>query len=195
MNEPAPLPIPLRATDPDEWSALMARAQIGDAAAYRLLLVGIAPYLRSIARRTLRNPGDAEDAVQDILLTLHSIRHAYDPSRPFKPWLSGVAQHRLMDRLRVRGRLAAREVAFEPEHETFVAVETNNKHGLDRHTLHAGLQSLPQGQRQAITLLKLQELSLKEASDQTGMSIAALKVATHRGLKTLRRLLGDGEHA
>jgi RNA polymerase sigma-70 factor (ECF subfamily) len=45
-------------------------------------------------------------------------------------------------------------------------------------------------------LLKLKEMSLKEASATTGMSIAALKVATHRGLKALRKMLtgeGDGK--
>jgi RNA polymerase sigma-70 factor (ECF subfamily) len=182
-------PIPLRATDPDEWSALMARAQVGDVAAYRRLLIGITPYLRAIASRAHRNPGDTEDTVQDILLTLHTVRHTYDPSRPFKPWLAGIAQHRLIDRLRVLGRQAAREVALDLGHETFADPGPNNISGLDHHALHVGLQSLPAGQLQAVTLLKLQELSLKEASKRTGLSIVALKVSTHRGIKALKRLL------
>ena len=45
------------------------------------------------------------------------------------------------------------------------------------------------GQRQAITMLKLEEMSLKEAAAKSGMSIASLKVATHRGIKALRKLL------
>jgi RNA polymerase sigma-70 factor (ECF subfamily) len=48
---------------------------------------------------------------------------------------------------------------------------------------------LPPGQRQAVELLKLRELSLKEASALTGMSIGALKVATHRAIASLRRTL------
>ena len=48
---------------------------------------------------------------------------------------------------------------------------------------------LPNPQRRAIELLKLQEMSLKEASAVSGMSIASLKVATHRALKGLRRIL------
>lgn len=191
MTQPASGPIKLRATDPDEWSALMASAQSGDAAAYRRLLNGITPYLRAIASRAHRGSGDVEDAVQDVLLTLHAVRHTYDPSRPFKPWLAGIAQHRMIDRLRIVGRRAAREVALDVDHETFVATQPNYEADLDHHILHAGVQALPEAQRQAVTLLKLQELSLKEASEQTGMSIAALKVATHRGIKTLRRLLGQ----
>jgi RNA polymerase sigma-70 factor (ECF subfamily) len=42
---------------------------------------------------------------------------------------------------------------------------------------------------QAVTLLKLNDMSLKEAAAASGRSIAALKVATHRAIKTLRTLL------
>jgi hypothetical protein len=59
----------------DEWAGLMARAQEGDAAAYRHLLAAIAPYLRALAARYHRVPQDMEDSVQDILLTVHAIRH------------------------------------------------------------------------------------------------------------------------
>jgi RNA polymerase sigma-70 factor (ECF subfamily) len=57
--------------------------------------------------------------------------------------------------------------------------------------LRQAIDSLPQSQRQAITLLKLKEMSLKEAEAASGISIAALKVATHRGVKSLRKILGD----
>ncbi len=51
------------------------------------------------------------------------------------------------------------------------------------------VERLPSGQREAITMLKLEEMSLKEAAAKTGVSIASLKVATHRGMKALRKLL------
>ena len=57
--------------------------------------------------------------------------------------------------------------------------------------LRAAIANLPPGQREAINRLKLNELSLKEASAATGMSVAALKVATHRALKNLRKMLSD----
>src|SRR5215470_9052440 len=62
-----------------DWSALMARAQDGDRLAYRLLLLDVTPYLRALAARCFKEPSDAEDAVQDVLLTVHAIRHTYDP--------------------------------------------------------------------------------------------------------------------
>ncbi len=177
------------ATDPEEWAALMVLAQGGDGAAYRSLLVGVTPYLRAIASRAHRNPSDAEDTLQDVLLTLHAVRHTYDASRPFKPWLAGIARHRVIDRLRALGRASTREVALELEHETFPAAEFNPNSSFEAHDLQVAIRALPPGQRQAVTLLKLQEKSLKEAAAVSGMSVGALKVATHRGIAALRQLL------
>ncbi len=170
----------------------MVRAQNGDTDAYHCLLLGITPYLRTIANRAHRNPSDAEDTVQDILLTLHEDRRTYDPSRPFKPWLAGIARHRVADRLRALGRVAAEEEKLEAEHEAFAAPDQRSDLALDSRAVDAALLALPTGQRQAITLLKLQERSLKEAAEQSGMSIASLKVSTHRGIKALRRLFSHG---
>src|SRR6516225_2416604 len=66
-----------------DWSRLMARAQDGDRDAYRTLLQDITPYLRALATRCFRDTCDIEDAVQDVLLTVHAVRHVYDPDRPF----------------------------------------------------------------------------------------------------------------
>jgi RNA polymerase sigma-70 factor (ECF subfamily) len=171
------------------WSALMARAQDGDGVAYRRLLEEITPYLRALAARHRPLSGEIEDAVQDILLTLHAIRHTYDPSRPFGPWLVTIARRRIVDRLRRRGRHAA-EIALGPEHETIAAVGPNLYALLSgRRGLRDAIDRLPPGQRRAVLLLKLRGLSLKEAASESGMSIAALKVASHRGLKALRAML------
>jgi RNA polymerase sigma-70 factor (ECF subfamily) len=51
--------------------------------------------------------------------------------------------------------------------------------------LTAAIASLPQGQKQAVELLKLKELSLEEASKVSGKSVAALKVNVHRAIKAL----------
>jgi RNA polymerase sigma-70 factor (ECF subfamily) len=172
---------------PREWSALMARAQDGDRAAYARLLNEITPYLRSLAGPPLRSAGDLEDAVQDTLMTVHAIRHTYDPRRPFGPWLVAIAQRRIIDRLRQRSRRNAREAAFEPFHETLAAPDAElAERGLDARRLRRAVAALPEAQRRVIELLKLSEFSLKEAAQETGMSIAALKVATHRAMKALR---------
>jgi len=173
-----------------DWSILMARAQSGDGEAYRRLLIDIAPYLHSLARRHHRDPGDVQDAVQDALLTVHAIRHTYDPHRPFGPWLVAIAKRRIIDRLRSQGRTRAREVALDLEHETFCAPEANlGEADWNKRVLGDAIERLPPGQRDAVRLLKLQEMSLQQAAAVSGMSVTALKVAMHRALKNLRKIL------
>jgi RNA polymerase sigma-70 factor (ECF subfamily) len=171
-----------------DWSILMAHAQAGEQAAYRRLLKEISPYVRSLATKCHRDPRDVEDCVQDVLLTLHAIRHTYDPGRPFGPWLKAIAGRRIVDRLRRHARSTARETPLADEHETFSGPEANYQSSSEARTLRDAIERLPQGQREAIRLLKLQEMSLKEASAASGMSIAALKVATHRAMKSLRNM-------
>jgi RNA polymerase sigma factor (sigma-70 family) len=184
--------------DPDLWSALMAAALMGDRAAYRTVLSEAAPYVRAIAGRTLRNPADVEDVVQDVLLTVHAMRHLYDPARPFRPWLAGIARHRIADRVR-RDWRRRRDVPLAPAHETFSDDAANRgDRAVDATALRAAVAALPAGQRQAIELMKLREMSLQDAAALTGLSITALKVATHRAVRRLRRALGtpdDGKPA
>jgi len=173
-----------------DWSKLMARAQDGDRQAYRMLLEELAPYLRSIAIRCFKQPNDVEDAVQDVLMTVHMVRHAYDPNRPFGPWLLAIANRRMIDRLRRETRQKAREIALSTEHETFSAPATNlNAAEFDAAALSEAIDRLPPEQRQAIQMLKLNEMSLKEAAAASSRSITALKVATDRAIKSLRKIL------
>jgi RNA polymerase sigma-70 factor (ECF subfamily) len=174
-----------------DWSILMARAQDGDRAAYQRLLEEITPYLRARVRRWHRDMWDIEDTVQDILLTLHAIRHTYDPARPFAPWLVGIASRRAIDRLRRHGRTIQRETELDSEHEAAAAPPPEFDSTLDRRHLESAIEQLPPVQQKAVNLLKLKEMSLKEASVETGLSVASLKMATHRALRSLREMLGD----
>jgi RNA polymerase sigma-70 factor (ECF subfamily) len=177
-----------------DWSRLMVRAQDGDRQAYRLLLEDVTPYLRALALRCFKDASDIEDAVQDILLTVHLVRRTYDPGRPFGPWLVAIANRRIIDRLRRQTRAKFREIALGSAHETFSPASTNLRQDFDDRParaaeLQTAIENLPPDQRQAIKLLKLQEMSLREAASATGRSVAALKVATHRAIKRLRKML------
>ena len=75
------------------------------------------------------------------------------------------------------------------EDETFCAPEANYHEAASvSRALQQAIERLPRGQRDAIRLLKLQEMSLKEAATASGKSVAALKVATHRAMKSLRKI-------
>jgi RNA polymerase sigma-70 factor, ECF subfamily len=180
-----------------DWSHLMAAAQDGDRAAYRALLEAVTPFVRTLASRCFRDTGDVEDAVQDVLLTIHAVRHAYDPARPFGPFLVAIANRRIIDRLRRQTRARSREIEFTAAHETFAQAPANIEQDCgtaDAAALRAAIAALPPEQ-QAVRMLKLQEMSVHQAAQTSGKSISALKVAVHRAIKSLRKRLRAGEDA
>ena len=177
----------------EQLRQLMRAAQGGDRDAYRALLTAITPRIRRRvrARRAFLGQADIEDLVQDVLLSVHAVLATYDPSRPFMPWLMAIVHNRLVDATRRYAR-RAHEVRVDDLHVTFadVATNTSDEGAGDLEALAQAIRTLPSGQRQAIELLKLREMSLKEASAATGTSVSALKVATHRAMAALRRALG-----
>jgi RNA polymerase sigma factor (sigma-70 family) len=183
-----------RSADKDDpLGALMCLSQDGDRAAYDRLLRRCADLVRRTVRR--RFPflaaQDAEDLVQEVLLSVHTVRATYDGDRPFMPWLMAIVRNRTADMARRHARRSAREVAVEAYPETFDGAEANMTEGVygDPEALRQAMRELPKGQQVAVELLKLREMSLKEASKASGMSIGALKVATHRATRALRLAL------
>jgi RNA polymerase sigma factor (sigma-70 family) len=178
-----------------ELAAWMRAAQDGDRVAYDRLLKILAAGLRPIVRhkRPFLQGADVEDIVQDILLSLHSVRSSYDPARPFMPWLMAIVRNRMADAARRYARRVENEVDTGEFPETFSQVETKDMHGdlIDEEAAAHAIDALPAGQRQAIEMLKIRGLSLREASVASGLSIAALKVAVHRAVHALRKTLRE----
>ena len=163
-----------------------------DGRAYARLLNDILPFLRALVARRHRRPDVIEDVVQDVLLTIHRVRHTYDPARPLAPWLAAITRRRSIDFLRRRGRIEAMETSNEQAYETFADPAANREgERRDRSVgLTAAVAALPAGQKEAIELLKLKELSLAEASQVSGKSVAALKVNVHRAIQALGAYFG-----
>ncbi|MGH7247711.1 MAG: sigma-70 family RNA polymerase sigma factor [Pseudomonadota bacterium] len=172
---------------------LMRSAQAGNARDYAQLLHAITPRLRSYLRGQRRFFGaeGIEDLVQDVLLSLHAVLATYDPSRPFMPWLLAIARNRLADSARRYARHSAHEVqvAALPENVPDQEADIDAGEYRDPEALLQAIQELPRGQRQAIEMLKLREMSLREAAAASGASTGSLKVSVHRAMRALRRAL------
>lgn len=180
-------------THEERLAALMRSAQGGDAEAYAALMQELAIRVRKIVRyrRAFLERADVEDLVQDVLLSVHAVRATYDATRPFIPWLLAITRNRLADAARRYARYGAYEVAVDDLDVTFFSEHTNTlvaTYG-DPDALRQAIADLPAGQRSAIEMLKLGEMSLKEAAVASGTSVGALKVATHRAMDALRRKL------
>ena len=169
---------------------LWLQAQAGDEAAYREALRLVASRLRGYLRRRMRSlPDDVEDLVQETLLALHLQRGTYDASLPVGAWVIAIARHKLVDLWRRRGR---RDDLHEPLHDIDEAllVAVHEEGGV-RRDLEKLLQELPEAQRVAIWLTKIDGLSVAEAAVRTGASPSAIKVQVHRGLKHLAQRVKD----
>ena len=181
------------AADGERWAALMLLAQDGDRAAYHALLKAITPYLRAITRRYLGRGEDAEDALQDVLMIVHNVRHTYERGRPIKPWIGTLASRRCIDLLRRRARRLQHEIDSGDQLDEYPESGHGPLETLTREhaagTLRDAVAALPGRQRVAVRLLKLNELSLNEAAAQSDQSIGSLKTACHRALKSLHRTL------
>lgn len=184
----------MQAGEDPKWRDGMQAAQAGDSRAYATLLHAAVPVIRATVRSRGVPTDQVDDALQDVLLTIHRVRHTYDPSRPFLPWLRAVARARAIDHLRRTGRYGAREAyapaVYDAHPSDDPAADDMLAEAGRARRLRDAVALLPPGQRQALELLGLEQQSLAEASAQTGRSTVALKVNLHRALKTLRTLLG-----
>ena len=160
----------------------------GDARAHGELLSVLSRYLRGyFSRRVGAGAADLEDLVQDTLLAIHLKRASYDTTQPFTPWAYAVARYKLIDHFR---RSGLRKTTPLEEAGVLLAAETAEE-GVVRRDLDKLLGALPARQQQVMRDVKLTGHSIEEAAQRSGMSISAVKVSIHRGLKALGKRVRD----
>lgn len=177
------------AIDETRLRRLMLDGLKGDARAHRAFLEDVSTLLRGYYRRRLAsNPAEAEDLVQETLIAIHTRRDTYDPAYPVTAWIHAIARYRLIDHWR-RTKRRGVTVPVEDADSIFETPESNAVEArMDAAVL---LERLPAKQRDAIRLVKLEEKSVREASQITGWGESDIKVSIHRGLKTLARLMRE----
>jgi RNA polymerase sigma-70 factor (ECF subfamily) len=184
-------------TQPDRWKRLMLAAQDGQQRDYATFLREAAVFIRVIARRHHRNTGLIEDVVQETLTSIHRMRHTYEPGRPVEPWVAAIAKARSIDVLRRHTRISKRETGQDAD-----MLSTHPDRGasterrlVSESVIADAMAGLTDAQREAVRLLKFEELSLSEASSVSGLSVQALKSALHRAMQNLRTSLTGGSDA
>lgn len=178
--------------------ALMRAAQWGDEAAYRALLEEVALRMRRLvcARAPWLGRADVEDIVQDILLALHTARATWDPTRPFMPWIAGIARNRLADHARRYTRRQAFDQAAQDLAEVFSTTpgQTHAEGVVNLMSVRRAMDGLTTGERDAFELVRLRQMSMAEAAEKQGSTPGAVKVAVHRATRKLRMAIrGDGK--
>jgi RNA polymerase sigma-70 factor (ECF subfamily) len=127
--------------------------------------------------------------VQETLIAIHAKRATYDSSQPFTAWVYGIARYKLIDEFR---RLKRKPTAPLDEASELFAHDEREEITAKR-DVEKLLAKLPEAKRALLRAIKIDGLSVAEASAQTGMSESAVKVGVHRALKTLARDVNDEE--
>lgn len=176
MAEPAP--------ESDE--GLMVRFQGGERAAFDALFRRHAAALTSYLTRITGSAAAAEDAVQLTFLSVVRSRDQFRAGSKVKPWLYAIASNAARDRHRRTKR--EQPTADDPVDAGLDAVHGDA--GLRRRLL-AALQQLPEAQREAVVLHRLEGWSFAEIAEAVGANETAVKVRAFRGTQVLRELLKD----
>jgi RNA polymerase sigma-70 factor (ECF subfamily) len=174
-----------------EIELLMSRYQQADSKAAASLVELLSPQLYRFFAGQMGSPTDAEDMLQDLWLRIHRVRHTYPPGEPLLPWIYAIAWRVRVDNYRKRRRIGSRESAVEVLPEP-AAVKDD---GHDLPPFEDLIASLPVSQREVLTMLKVNELSLEEVARATASTVGAVKQKAHRAYERLRSLLGQTQFA
>ncbi|HKE06303.1 MAG TPA: sigma-70 family RNA polymerase sigma factor [Candidatus Acidoferrum sp.] len=184
---------------------LMALVQSRDAAALECLFHRYSRLVLRIARGIVRDPGEAEDVVQESFFYLYKKSALFDATKGnVKNWLTQIALHRALDhraRLVRRGFYAGTDLGSLDDiliGETDLDREIGAK--LDREQLLKAFAQLPRAQRSTLELFYFQGLDLREISRRQQESLGNTRHHFYRGLERLRKSafvqkLRDSKHA
>lgn len=167
--------------------ALLPRIAEGDTHATRAFIQRYRPLVASLARRSIANHADAEDAVQEVFVELWRCAARYRAERGSEAsFVAAVARRRLIDRLRRRARSpqlksidgeipAGRECEPEARSEAARAM--------------AAASALRPARRNAVLLSACVGMSHREIAHSTRMPLGTVKAHVRRGLAELRAQL------
>ncbi|MBI2920864.1 MAG: sigma-70 family RNA polymerase sigma factor [Planctomycetes bacterium] len=183
----------------DEQRMLMIK--FDNVEAFDALFRKHAPGLTGYLWRSCGDRDAAEDLVQETFLNLYRSRKTYEPTARFSTWLYTIARNACANR-RVQGareRARTRRVAEERlragkdvapaadgPHERAVAAEEDE-------ALAAGLERLPERQREVLLLREVAGLAYEEIARVARMPMGTVKTELHRARRRLAEALAERE--
>jgi RNA polymerase sigma factor (sigma-70 family) len=161
-----------------------------DRAAFAALFDHFAPRLKGFVMRSGTRAEQAEEIVQDVMLTVWRKAAHFDPGRaPVSAWIYQIARNRQIDVIRKDSRPLPEELAEEPQVET----DANQILALEQEAMHLrqALARLKADQREILERAYMGDFSHQEISAQTGLPLGTIKSRIRLGLERLRHELKE----
>jgi RNA polymerase sigma-70 factor (ECF subfamily) len=175
---------------------LIAAVLGGDSDSFEPLIKKYQPRIFAMARRYGRNESEVEDIVQDVFIKAYQKLSSYRAEAPFEHWLMRLAVRTCYDFLRERQR--SKETAFSDVNlqetvwlERFIADPGKDSATANaaRELVAAVMARLSPPARLILTLLEIEDRSVKEISELTGWSVPLVKVRAFRARAEMRKCL------
>lgn len=175
--------------------AAMDRYARGDDDAFGEVYDRLAPRLFAFLLRYTRDRARAEDVVQLTMLQMHRARGRFEPGAEVVPWAFAIARRLLIDQHRRGGREVLAPTEDDTATELLAALDAPaDQVAIAKETaarLAEELAKLPENQRVAFELIKQDGLSVAEAAQVLGTTVAAVKLRAHRAYEALREVLAE----
>ena len=170
----------------------------GEEPAFKYLVENYQDRVFNTAIGIVQNAEDAEDVAQEVFIQVYRSIHSFKGESKLSTWLYRIATTRALDLLRSRKskkRFGFIQRMFGDGNEPLHEIPDFNHPGvaLDRKEnaakLFKAIGQLPDNQKTAFTLHKLEDLSYQEISDVMQTSVAAVESLMHRAKQNLRKML------
>lgn len=168
----------------------------GNTSSFEPLITRYSPRVFATARRYARREAEIEDIVQEVWLRTFEKLNTFRGDAPFDHWLMRLTVRVCYDFLREHQR--NREATFTElsnEESDWLERFATDPDGADeksaaaRQLIEQVLEQMSPEARLIITLLEIEDKSVREISEATGWSVPLVKVRAFRARAEMRRLL------